>query len=342
MSALKDAEEGLMNYQELIKPYLVEYEDKPTLTVSRIIYECHKDAFHSLEHVRGVVRYARANHGNKNRSTLKDKSLARPNGTQSDFSLNLPDPIVEITKWETIKINESKTLILSDVHLPYFDKFALELALQKGRDEGCTAILLNGDVLDIYSESKYVKNPALRDMAKERDIACLVLDEIREMFPDAKIWLKLGNHEERLELAIWSKNPHYVNLKEMSIEGMFRLKDMDITCIKDRKPVRIGALYIVHGHEFPGGIFAPVNPARTYFLKAKVCVLGAHLHRTSEHAENTLSDKIISAWSTGCLCNLHPKYSPINQWNHGFAIIEKLKGENFKVNNYKIIEGVVY
>ena len=70
--------------------------------------------------------------------------------------------------------------------------------------------------------------------------------------------------------------------------------------------------------------------------------MAGHWHQTSEHAESTLGGRSIACWSTGCLCELHPPYMPLNKWNHGYAIVDVTAGGNFQVQNKKIIKGVAY
>jgi hypothetical protein len=49
----------------------------------------------------------------------------------------------------------------------------------------------------------------------------------------------------------------------------------------------------------------------------------------------------MSCWSVGGLCNLRPKYMPLNKWNHGFATIEIHTDGMWSVENKKIISGRV-
>ena len=64
----------------------------------------------------------------------------------------------------------------------------------------------------------------------------------------------------------------------------------------------------------------------------------SHHHQSSEHTETTLGDSIITAWSIGCLCELHPRYARFNKWNHGAANIE-VTADSYQVHNYRIHEG---
>ena len=85
---------------------------------------------------------------------------------------------------------------------------------------------------------------------------------------------------------------------------------------------------------------SPVNPARGLFLKGYECAIESHYHRTSEHTEPTLLDKVITTWSLGCLCDLHPDYAPLNKWNHGFGLLY-IDDKGWKFVNKRIVQGEV-
>ena len=105
--------------------------------------------------------------------------------------------------------------------------------------------------------------------------------------------------------------------------------------------MKLQSLNIIHGHEFSGGFFSPVNIARGLFLKANATAIQGHNHQTSENSITTINGDLITTWSTGCLCELHPAYMPFNKWNWGFAYIEQNK-DTFEVLNKKIRKGKVF
>jgi len=102
-----------------------------------------------------------------------------------------------------------------------------------------------------------------------------------------------------------------------------------------------GRLPILHGHEYGGFGVGGVNPARGLSLKSFSSSLVGHSHRTSSHSERDINDKVMSWFSTGCLCGLHPEYAILNKWNQGFCYIDT-DGQEFAVNNFKIHKGKVY
>lgn len=82
-----------------------------------------------------------------------------------------------------------------------------------------------------------------------------------------------------------------------------------------------------------------MNPARWLYLRAGSTAMCGHFHRSSEHHERVLSQKTHGVWSVGCACYLHPRYSPLNQWNHGFAFVRVEQDGWFQVENRRVIEG---
>ena len=127
---------------------------------------------------------------------------------------------------------------------------------------------------------------------------------------------------------------------EFKLEEIIKSRAEGIDVISDKRIIKAGDLNIIHGHEFGGSVFSPVNIARGLFLRAKVSAMQGHNHQTSEHTESNMNGKITTTWSLGCLSELHPAYLPINKWNHGFAIVDVF-GDEFEVRNKRIHKGKV-
>ena len=161
------------------------------------------------------------------------------------------------------------------------------------------------------------------------------LDHLRSRFPKAKIVYREGNHERRHQRYLASHAPEWLGCEEFRLDVILGLFDRRIDWISDKRKIKMGEhLTLLHGDEF-GGI-GGVNPARTMFLKAKTCVMSAHNHRTSEHTERALDERVVTCWSVGCLCDMAPLYMPFNNWNLGFALI-RLDDDDFRVENKRII-----
>jgi len=101
--------------------------------------------------------------------------------------------------------------------------------------------------------------------------------------------------------------------------------------------VMAGKLPIIHGHEVPN-ILTAVNPARGLFLRTKTYSACSHCHSTSEHNPRNLNDELLTTWSFGALCDLHPDYRPYgSDHNWGFAIINIEKNGQFTVSNRRVL-----
>lgn len=319
--------------REIVLEHLEKYPDVNSLTLAKIICVKHPDLV--VEKVRSSIRYFRGNKGNKNRNDIKLKQFMRAN----DGNYNIK--AVNISTEDFI-FPHKKPLIVSDIHLPYHDINAIEIALEKAYKDNVDSIYLNGDILDFYQVSRFTKEGGAMSIKEERDMFFEFIGWINENF-NVPIYFKAGNHEERLAKYINEKAPDLAQLPELSLSGFLKLDELDIQFVDGRQKAMMGKLIVVHGHEFGESIFSPVNPARGLFLRAKSTTLAGHNHQTSEHHENNLKNDSMACFSTGCLCQLTPNYRPFayTKWNHGFAIVEIDEDESFEVSNYRIIDGKV-
>ena len=227
--------------------------------------------------------------------------------------------------------------ILSDVHVPYHSEIAVAAAVGYLKEQSLAGLLLNGDIADFYAISRYMKDPRQRDFKGELEAVRGFLAFVRQQFPGIPIVYKLGNHEERWTHWLWQHGPEISDDPRMSLGAWLELDKHDITLVEDKRPVMLGKLPVLHGHELPGGFAAPVNVARGAFMRTLSTVLVGHSHRTSNHAESDMWHKEVATWSTGCLCDLRPDFSKFNRWNWGFAICTVHQGGAFDVRNYRVM-----
>lgn len=252
--------------------------------------------------------------------------------------LSLPDPIQ--TDFSPIKIDwPSKWLIIGDIHLPNHHNPTLKIAVKTAKKHKVSGILFNGDILDSHQLSKFCKDPLKPRYEAEVKLAKHLFDWFREQFPEADMIFKEGNHEERLQTYIMDKAPALFGIDEFRLPYILGLGQRGIEHVADKRLIRMGRLNVVHGHEFPRAISNPVNPARGLFLRAKKSALCNHFHQVTEHAENDVTGVPISTWSIGCACDKNPPYMPLNNWGHGFAIVEVLTQDRFVVQNFRCWHG---
>ena len=230
-------------------------------------------------------------------------------------------------------------LILSDIHIPYHDTEALTIAIDWAKKHEVDCVILNGDIVDFYGISKWSKDPTRPTVKTELDMLYQFLQWLHQELP-VKIYYKDGNHEERITHYLRAKCAELYNVIEYRKEKLYDYASLDIEMIGNQRIIKAGKLPILHGHELQLKSVA-VNPARSTFLKTYDSCLVGHLHKASEHTESDLTGKIITTWSVGCLCEMHPEYARINKWSHGFARVKLDDAGNFKVTNLRIYEGEV-
>lgn len=330
-----------MTKSDLIREYLGRFPSTPDTTLAKKIYNENKKVFSSLEGVRSLVRALR-NHKNSSgagKPYKKDTTFFTPK-TYNTNPFKLPESYAQdFTPYE---IKQSKTLILSDFHFPYQDNKSIEVALKYGLEKNVNCILINGDLIDFATISRHERDWRQRTVHQEFEAVRGFLFLLRDKFPKAKIVFKHGNHDERWEKWLYIKAPELFDCTDFQLEVLLRLGELKIDTVKDKRPITIGKLNILHGHELAGGS-GGVNPARSTFLKTMEDTVVGHYHKTTENNERTMNGDIISVRSTGCLCGLTPHYMPVNKWNHGFAYCElNIKTSEYFFENFKIIKGKLY
>lgn len=334
------------NPPPVVKPKIVkllhEFPHAPSKQLARTLLKRWPGICPSLEAARTAVRRTRNAQGARNRRHMHD-AIERPKEEaeacrKSGIGIPLPEP--NPWRWHELPKGPKLWLIIADLHVPYHDKTAIEIALRFARKRKTDGLLILGDLADNYQISPWVRDPSARRFVDEVEIAKTMLDAMQSYLkPKATVW-KFSNHEARLERYLWRRAPELYGFQEFSFEHIMHLAERNITVIPPNDPIRVGRLTLLHGHEWPSGTTTPVNPARTAFLKALACCLVAHQHRTSYHPETTIEETTISCWSIGCLCDCHPQYRPFNNWNHGCALLD-LTGEMWRVENHPIVNGEV-
>lgn len=260
---------------------------------------------------------------------MKEEKLKREKPFQA--------PPSDETGLEYFKFKGHKRVaILSDIHVPYHSIQALTAAVEFVKKEKPDAILLNGDLLDCHKISRYQTDPRKKDFATELSIMKMLLDELKRVLK-CKIYYKLGNHDIRYENYLIEKAGELAGVKEFQFENIIKARAEGITIIGDKTIMKLNRLRGIHGHEYRGGITAPVSVSRGLFLKGKVSAFQGHNHRSDEYSEANMDDKLVTTFSIGCLSELHPAYMPLNKWNHGFAIVDlDQNGDDFLFRNFKV------
>lgn len=323
---------------QLAQEACVKFPTSPTRSLAQMLIDAPggDKVFRDFDHARDRIRYYRGEQGKASKATVKSSgaliSTKKP-------KFNIPDSDAVPLKPYRLKY-KGKGAVLADLHIPYHDKDALTATLDYCIDNKCTDfVVLNGDIIDCYRLSRWAQDPRQRNFAKELETARDVLRTMKSIF--GNVVYKMGNHEKRYEQYMFLKAPQLLDLPGMSWGELLDLKAIGIDLVEYNQLIYAGPnLTILHGHEYGGNVFNPVNPARGMFLRAKACTISGHNHQTSQHTAANIRRVGTSCWSLGCLCELSPDYSPVNNWDHGFITLE-FDGKWFDVDSKRIIDGRV-
>lgn len=231
-----------------------------------------------------------------------------------------------------------KALVISDIHIPYHDDEALEVALHAAEAAKVDTIVLLGDVLDFYRISHFSKDPRRKSVNVEMEEGRGFLSELRARFPKARIVFYRGNHEMRLEKYICENAPELIDILEGLMQSRLGLHELNIEYVTE--PFRSGKLWMMHGHEKPGGFAAEHIPNVMWKYVHDNCLVG-HYHRRQEKIFKKISGERFWVGALGYLGGPQD-YAPLNQWSQGYAIIDFDNSGRFHPHLFEIVEGKSY
>lgn len=309
------------------------HPEAPAKTLGRRLQKESNGAL-TLEQAYQRIRYQLGIQGKKNRRWAGDRRHHRE--TREAGEVRLPVSLAE--PWTPYRLNVvGRVGIISDVHVPYHSELAVQAAVDYLAGTDLAALVLNGDIADFYSISRYQKDPTQRDFKGELVAVREFVAWVRYRFPKIPIVYKAGNHEERFRDWLWQHAAEISDDPRMSLGAWLELDANDVELVEDQRPIMLGKLPVLHGHELPKGMAAPVNPARGVFMRTLSTGLIGHQHRSSNHAESDMWHRETACWSVGCLCDLTPEYARINRWNWGFAIATVHGSGAFDVENLRVM-----
>ena len=151
----------------------------------------------------------------------------------------------------------ARVLVLSDVHIPFHVPKALEAAVEYGRKNGADTVLLNGDVCDFHTISRYDHDGSKLTYTEEVEAGRQFLRYLRGKFPKARIVFKEGNHDERLAKYILGRAPALFGLDNCTLPSLLGLAAAGVEHVGEQRVVHAGKLRVIHGHEYGSGTSAP-------------------------------------------------------------------------------------
>jgi predicted phosphodiesterase len=323
---------------DLAREYREKYgAEMPSLKLARLMYGKNKLRFKDLESARAAIRYIEGKMGDKLKKVVSQKEFIKEESRPYN-PYNLPGS--DETSYTPFEIKGFKRVgILSDIHVPYHNISALTAAIEYLKKQKIDALLLNGDTIDCHRLSRFIKEPKKRDFKGELDCFKALFDVLEKQLK-CKIFFKIGNHENRYEHFLMEKAGEIAGIEEFAFENIIKARARGIEIIESNRFMKLNSLNGIHGHEYIGGISAPVNVARGLYLRGKVSAFQGHNHASSEHTETDMDGKVTTTWSIGALCELHPAYMPLNRWNHGCADVDlDSNGVDYEFRNKRIYKG---
>lgn len=115
---------------EFVRELLTKFPHAGNLTVAKMAVKEKPELFTGIEQARGVVRYHRGAYGAHNRRHAD--TIER---------LTLPRGKKRIGGWEPYQVTgPALVLVMSDMHVPYHETEAIQLAIDHGKKAGATHI----------------------------------------------------------------------------------------------------------------------------------------------------------------------------------------------------------
>jgi predicted phosphodiesterase len=325
---------------EIVFEYLEKFPEAPSKTLARKIHAENAVFFDSFESVYLKVRYYRGQTGKQKRHYMSqganNKFIKELKTKVMQNNLTLPESHTKTRNQFTFPTGCIRLGVFGDVHIPFHDNTALETMFTKFEEENVDSILINGDLLDFYQLSFHEKDPRVIHFKDEIEAGKEFLAYIRDRFPDIPIYYITGNHENRFERYLRIKASELLDMDEFRLDVILQVAAYRIEFIPFRSKVVFGDYTIEHGDKIPGA--GGVVPARTLLMRLKSNSIVNHFHKSSESSQRVYGvgePTTIKAYSLGCMCDLAPEYMEINEWNHGFAILKRIK-DKVSVTNYKI------
>ncbi len=232
-------------------------------------------------------------------------------------------------------------LVMADLHIPYQDDTALSAMFSYIEDQHITpsTVCILGDLLDFYEISTFNKDPRRKNVAGEIKDGKDFLIKLRNKWPDARIILAEGNHEQRLQRYIFRQASELTDLLDSLLEDKLGLKDINAEYLV--APFHIGKLWHLHGHEKTGGSYNveyPSNVIWNYMYRHFIC---GHFHRRQQKMFKAVDGTTYWTAVVGYLAG-ELDWAPLNKWDSGFGIIEYDDSGAFRAEVKTIYNGRVY
>lgn len=258
-----------------------------------------------------------------------------------------------VGKFDKGKKDDLLVLVASDFHAQYTDKFALRVFLDTAKRMQPDVVMLNGDILDLYSLSRFAKDPTAVDGAQQEInyVVNAIFKPLREACPNSQIDFGEGNHEWRLINYLMGQAPGLASLDCLEFGKLFRLDEFEInlvarkafrkTVIKARNRFENYAIYGANALLVTHGSCTGSNPAKAELERWGMNGISGHMHQPSSY---TGGSGLTGAkhWNVlGCMArtSLSKQYMEAPaKWINGFGYAE-IHGRTCQTTQVTIQDG---
>lgn len=266
-------------------------------------------------------------------------NVSEQHARQIIYSLKYRDIIA--MKPETFEVGSETVLMCGDNHIPYHDRLLMELFIDYGKSVKPDTIVLGGDVIDFYKLSSFCKDPRKKSIKSEIAETREFLARLRNEFPNTRIIYKEGNHEKRLMTYLFNNSPELVEVLDNAIPTMLHLKDYDIEY--KVLPFQFGKLWVLHGHEKPGGSYNPeyITNVMWKFIHDNFIVF--HFHRMQDKIFKSITDNSWTGIACAMMAGIHDlDYAILNNWTQGFVHLNFNNDGTFQFQKRNFVNGKLY
>lgn len=241
------------------------------------------------------------------------------------------------------KAKLTRTVFISDIHIPYQDKKALAIAMDLIKDlklKSDDNVIIGGDLVDYYPISSFSPDLTSSNIDVELFEAVEWLNSLRKIVPLSSIYFFQGNHEERMQKKIMSSvsslAPFLKN--RLSIRELLEFKKFNIKQVQT--PFSLNKkLFYLHGHE-KRGFVTPKHIANVNLMYYNRNVIVGHHHRFDFSLATQLDGSLLGGWANGCLADLSQMpdglYSSFDSTQRGLTIV------NTKTNGFFSVDQVLF
>ena len=228
-----------------------------------------------------------------------------------------------LSKAKLDPLRKDRLVVLADTQAPFHLPQAIALACAYIADYKPAALVLNGDIPDFFTISKFKRlGDSTTKVVDEIKITLAevlepIIQTARKANPAVKIWWVGGNHEYRLARFIAYKAPELEGLRGTTIPDAFGLDKLGVKYIDS--VAGNGILRLSKTLTCMHGTRHGINPAKQTYDDWGASAIIGHAHKEATYRKKWgCGDRDDVIVASGCLC-ADPSFADMNQYTRGFV-----------------------